>query len=245
MLSGNRGEWSEVYTLFKLLAEGKLYAGDANLNLLKDVYYPILSIIREESNRKNEYQIHNGNIKILINGNEEISIPKSRFLTEANKLFLTIKSNKSSFQIPELDVLLHSMGCSSLRAASTSKSDIFISLYDERLSHTVNLGFSIKSQLGSDSTLLNAGKSTNFIYEVSNVDDTILKINEIDTRSKIKDRISKLLELNAGLKFYSMENKVFMNNLTLIDSRLPEIISELLLMFLEVWHRKLKFLQII
>ena len=29
-LSGNKGEWSEVYTLFKLLAEKKLFIGDEN-----------------------------------------------------------------------------------------------------------------------------------------------------------------------------------------------------------------------
>ncbi|WP_157278370.1 HpaII family restriction endonuclease [Olivibacter sitiensis] len=29
-LSGNKGEWSELYTLFKLLADGKLFAGDAD-----------------------------------------------------------------------------------------------------------------------------------------------------------------------------------------------------------------------
>ena len=27
-LTGNKGEWSEIYTLLKLLGEGKVYAGD-------------------------------------------------------------------------------------------------------------------------------------------------------------------------------------------------------------------------
>ncbi|MBO7167836.1 MAG: HpaII family restriction endonuclease, partial [Bacteroidaceae bacterium] len=53
-LSGNKGEWSELYALFRLLGEGKVHAGDANLNKL-DLYYPILNIIREES-RKYEYK---------------------------------------------------------------------------------------------------------------------------------------------------------------------------------------------
>ena len=37
-LTGNKGEWSEIYTLFRLLGEGKVHAGDANLNKL-DLYY--------------------------------------------------------------------------------------------------------------------------------------------------------------------------------------------------------------
>lgn len=31
-ITGNKGEWSEIYTLLKLLGEGKVYAGDQNLN---------------------------------------------------------------------------------------------------------------------------------------------------------------------------------------------------------------------
>ncbi len=31
-LTGNKGEWGEIYTLLKLLGEGKVYAGDRDLN---------------------------------------------------------------------------------------------------------------------------------------------------------------------------------------------------------------------
>jgi hypothetical protein len=47
MLSGNKGEWAEVYTLVKLLADGKLYAADEELEKLEDVFYPVLKIIRD------------------------------------------------------------------------------------------------------------------------------------------------------------------------------------------------------
>ena len=46
-LSGNKGEWSELYVLLKLLSTGELYAADESLERIKDVYYPILKIIRE------------------------------------------------------------------------------------------------------------------------------------------------------------------------------------------------------
>ena len=45
-LAGNKGEWSEIYTLFRLLGEGKVHAGDANLNKL-DLYYPIIKLLLE------------------------------------------------------------------------------------------------------------------------------------------------------------------------------------------------------
>ena len=45
-LKGNKGEWSELYAFFKLLADGRLYCGDGLLNRYDDKYYPILKIFR-------------------------------------------------------------------------------------------------------------------------------------------------------------------------------------------------------
>lgn len=43
-LRGNRGEWSELYALLKLLADGRLYCGDASQNRQDDRFFPILKI---------------------------------------------------------------------------------------------------------------------------------------------------------------------------------------------------------
>ena len=47
-LTGNKGEWSEIYTLFKLLGDGIVYAGDEQFNRIEEVFYPIMSVIRRE-----------------------------------------------------------------------------------------------------------------------------------------------------------------------------------------------------
>lgn len=62
-ISGNKGEWSEIYTLFKLLGEGRVHAGDADMNMM-DLYYPIVNIIREESKRY-EYK-PNANCRFVV-----------------------------------------------------------------------------------------------------------------------------------------------------------------------------------
>jgi type II restriction enzyme len=62
---------------------------------------------------------------------------------------------------------MKSVNCGTLKAKSTSKSDIRIVIHDQRINQTAELGFSIKSQLGGDSTLLNAGKTTNFVYQIN------------------------------------------------------------------------------
>lgn len=87
---------------------------------------------------------------------------------------------------------------------------------------------------GPNSTLLNAAKTTNFIYKIENTvltEQQIQSINEIDTRSKIKDRIQKIQEFSGKLTFIKTENSIFGNNLTLIDSALPSILAEILYLF--------------
>ena len=40
-LSGNKGEWSEVYAFLKLLGEGKLYGADSDLKRKDDIFSDI------------------------------------------------------------------------------------------------------------------------------------------------------------------------------------------------------------
>lgn len=87
-----------------------------------------------------------------------------------------------------------------------------------------------------------AGKTTNFIYKIENTvlsDKKIQSINEIDTSSKIKDRIEKIKEFSGKLNFKYTESSIFCNNLTLIDSALPKILSEIVLLYYTSWHSKM------
>lgn len=110
-LTGNKGEWSEIYTLFRLLGEGKVYAGDANLNKL-DLYYPILNIIREESKRY-EYKPNTEQNVVIIDedGNEYTRISMDKFIEESDFLLAKIKAgNKSAFAISETESFMEDIG---------------------------------------------------------------------------------------------------------------------------------------
>lgn len=230
MITGNKGEWSEIYALFKLLGEGKLFSGDANLNRIEEIFYPIIKIIREETGGSFEYELDR-DIVIVTGGRETLRIPISIFSEQAAKLFTIIKESTGVFSSPEIEDFMNSINCNSIKAKSTSKTDIRIVIHDQLINKTVELGFSIKSQLGGDSTLLNAGNTTNFIYQILNFRPTIKEIeliNSIGTKSKIKDRINEILKRGGSLEYFTLENKVFKNNLILIDSWLPDILSELI-----------------
>jgi hypothetical protein len=234
MLAGNKGEWSEVYTLLKVIADKQLFAGDSNLNKIESLIFPIVKVLRDESNGTFEFS-YNKDLVIVRNNNEEIRISVNEFQKQAHFLLTKLKEKtNATFSIPEIEKFINSFNSHSLKAKSSVKSDIRIAIHDQRTGTNPELGFSIKSQLGGASTLLNAGRTTNFIYKINNLNLTekqIVQINNIDTRSKIKDRIDKIKELKGKLKFEKLESSVFGNNLILIDSALPTIISEILGLF--------------
>ena len=132
-LTGNKGEWSEIYTLFKLLGDGKVHAGDADMNKL-ELYYPILNIIREDSKRY-EYKPNTEQNIVVIDedGNEFTRISMDKFVEESTKLLSEIKAaKKSAFEIPEAEQFMGEIGCSKLKAPSTDKADIHIVIHDLR-----------------------------------------------------------------------------------------------------------------
>jgi len=234
MLTGNKGEWSEVYTLLKILSDKQLHTGDGNLNKIENLIFPVIKILRDESDGTHEFSYKN-DIVVIKNDLEEFRIPVAVFQQQAVNLLSKIKESQNrAFSIPEIESFIKSFNSKSLKASSSAKSDIRIIIHDQRTGATPELGFSIKSQLGSASTLLNAGKTTNFIYKI--VGDSIPKdienkINSINTRSKIKDRIENIYLESCKLEFHSLHNPTFENNLILIDSSLPKILSELLLKY--------------
>lgn len=102
---------------------------------------------------------------------------------------------------------------------------------EQRTKINSTMGFSIKSQLGGDSTLLNASGATNFSYRVEGCDfsdEEIEAINAIDTRRKIIDRIAAIRAKGADLVFHHVDNDTFRKNLAMLDGDLAATIAQLL-----------------
>ena len=72
---------------------------------------------------------------------------------------------------------------------------------------------------------------TNFIFEISgNKQLNINEINAIETTPKITNRISEIRAKGFKIKFIKIQSATLQLNLQLIDSDLPEILAELLLL---------------
>lgn len=229
MITGNKGEWSEIYTLFKLLGDGKVHAGDAEMNKLS-LYYPILNVIREESNKKEYMPDTERSIVVIAEDGTEIArLPMQRFRDESQALLgHIVKANDRAFSVESTEQFMSEIGCERLKAASLDKADIHIVIHDLRTNMTPNLGFSIKSQLGSASTLLNPGIPTNVRFKVlGNINSEMAEeINSIDSHI---ERVQYIYSLGLTLEYDNILHGTFKNNLLFIDSNLPQLVAKCLL----------------
>ena len=121
-ITGNKGEWGEIYTLLKLLGDGKVHAGDQNMNKIKDLFYPIIMILREENNNHLNYIREEQDVVIQTPEREELlRIPSSIFLEEAEELLKSITENNGAFSVPRIETFMQKIHCNTLKTKSTNK----------------------------------------------------------------------------------------------------------------------------
>lgn len=65
-LTGNKGEWSEIYVFLRLLVTGKLFAADADLNKISGTFYNILNILRNENGQQLEFHVDSNRGRVSV-----------------------------------------------------------------------------------------------------------------------------------------------------------------------------------
>jgi len=247
-LTGNKGEWSEVYTHLRLLADGVLFSGDEKYKKLSDLYFPILKILRMEKEyaEENVYSIDNVNRQILLQGNRnEITISQDRFDEMAKILLKKIKNSranggKEKLEFPDIEAFMDELDMHELKAKSTEKKDIRMIIHDMRTDRTPEMGFSIKSKLGGRSTLVNSNKNgTNFLYRITGgiSQEQVEILNAMsDTKEKRRQGFfqkwfEQIEEWGYKVEYAGMMNDVFFRNLRYIDTNFHKILAECLLVY--------------
>ncbi len=229
MLKGNKGEWSEIYTFVYLLASGKLYAADKDLNINPDIYFPVIKIIREEFIGKKYDYLTGPAIKIYLNGELVNEIGREKFNEIKDVLLEKIPLGHRAFEIEEVEDFFKSINCFKLKANSAKKQDITIKIHDINTGYSPICGFSIKSYIGSFPTLVNAGPNTNFVFNIKNCNDDVMNIvNNINTKTKINDRMKYLSDFELVPADYYVSDK-FKENLEFIDTVMPKFLSYMIL----------------
>lgn len=230
---GNKGEWSELYAFLRLLSQGRMYAANEHVERIDEVFYPILKIIREEMpGEVYDYRL-DGEVVVVENQSKRIlTIDRKKLGEEADKLLKEITAHNGSFEVKEIASFVNGIKVTKLKAPSSDTTDISMQIQDVYTNFVRDVGFSIKSEVGHAPTLLNAGQTTNFIYRVAGIShEQAEKINAIDTRNKIQDRMAKIREYGGTLKYVGMNHAGFKRNLIMVDSSMPEILGNMLLYY--------------
>ena len=230
--SGNKGEWSELYTFFKLLADGRLYSGDGKMNRYNEKWFPILEIFRDDSPNRNTYRVNAAKKSILAAGSKiQLELSQERFSEEATKLLHFIKGLETTTGTNEdVEVFMNEIDCGKISAKSSDKADIRIVIHNLPNGTKPELGYSIKSKLGSDSTLINSSKdNTNFIFNISEISpEDVKKFNSLELFSK---KFTLLDNVGAKIDFCGVAGSGMHHNLMMLDLGMEKIIANCLLLY--------------
>jgi len=222
----NKGEWAEFYAFIKLLADGRIYYGDEKLNRIEAKFFDVDKILKTKNEADQIFYIQGKDIKF-----ENSNISREKLKNSAKNIFQEIAKNSNTFSIKEAENLKHILNLKCFSEPASSKIDIRLSLIDKLTNTSSTYGFSIKSKLKAKSTLINSsGKSTGFRYKIEDFNlEKLELVNSIEGKSKVNQRVKKILEISAGMSFFGMTSEVYKNNLRTVDTSLDLIIGEMLL----------------
>ncbi|SFV71762.1 Type II restriction enzyme HpaII [hydrothermal vent metagenome] len=239
----NKGEWSELYTFLHLLINPHLEIVDEHLNLINSSTFQVIEIKLEDKTR---YKIQKDkNIsKIIASGLEKVYLVDN-IKDEKDILLdkiLKHKKAKGSFEIKEIQSLIDDfLDGHKLKGNSKVKGDLEAEILDRKRGSSFDLKYNIKSSLGSPATLLNASSHTNFIYEVSNIDDNIMRQNNaIKSRKKLLDRANFLENSGAKISFIKVQSDSFAYNLKMVDSNLDKLLADMLYLSYKMNEKDIK-----
>ncbi len=224
----NKGEWSEFYALLKILSERKIHEAGKKLEK-KDDFFSVLKVIKGEKAERKEYDITDENeIKLIQEQKDVIIIQSSDVKSVVSEVFKRIKlSSGNSFSVREADGILELLHYGKVKASNKEKADVQVVIHDAREIKNRQVGFSIKSRIGSPPTLFNSSQATNFIFDISNMNQEEMRLLNECAPKKLIQRLSE----NKEMTFYKVSNEVFNKNLRKIDTLMPLLLSEILLLY--------------
>lgn len=230
----NKGEWTELYSFLKLLNDKKIMLADKDLLPKADFF--TVNKVTTLNIEQNCYLSENDIVEVEDkNSGKKQKVNISDILNKdvLNHLVEEIKNHKgASFDIPEFQGISNALGVTLIKGGNANqKSDVVLDIEKDNEKY-LGQGFGIKSYLGNSPTLLNASGNTNFIYKVTGIPlEALDEINAINTRTKLKDRISAIYAKGGQLSFEKVEQTTMGYNLDLVDSIMPKLIAMMLMEF--------------
>lgn len=225
-------EWSELYTFFRLLADGKVFLGTPQTKINEEKCWPIAMIQREEHDGTRRYYIENDTVRIE---GEKVNtvLPREDFASVADLILNALKSSTEEVVTsPDgVEEFMKAASIFDLEAQTEDRTDLSIAFW-----HTEAplIGFNIRSRLSGMNPLLDGGRTANLKLEQTGVKFATPTVNKINASSKSPDEVAErmmLIErLGGGLKYVDVADRVFRCNLLMIDLHFPRVLAEMVRM---------------
>ena len=221
-------EWSELYTFFRLLADGYVYAGKVDGEKNETLRWPVAMVQREEHDGTRQYIIENQEIHICGEKIDKL-IPREDFETVAHLVLEAVKNSRDNeVTSPDgVEEFLDEVAIYDLEAKTDDRTDFYVAFY------TINtplVGFCVRSKLSPMFPLLDGGRSANFKFEQTGVKfatPTVNKINAFGEEDDVLGRMLMIERLGGNLKFNDAADKIFRSNLGMIDLHFPRVLGEM------------------
>ena len=218
-------EWCELYTFFRLLADGKVVLGTAEAKI-GETSWPIAMIQREEHDGTRRYYIEEESVRI--EGETGVkSMPREDFGIVADLILQAVKSSsENDVTSPEgVEEFLDEAGIFDLEAKTEDRTDFSVAFWHPEAP--------VRGlRLSAMNPLLDGGRAANLKLEQSGIKfatPTVNKINALpESPNEVSERMMLIERLGGVLKYSDVADRVFRSNLLMIDLHFPRVLTEMI-----------------
>lgn len=241
-------EVGELYTFFRLLADGKVSLGTPQAIRHETDSWNIAFVQRVEHNGIRRYYIEDKTIRLVDgvldrnnffnpSGDKETRVPREDFDDAATLLLALLKGGKTATEgtdilLPDaLEAFLNMLEIYNLEAQTEDRTDFHIAFHHVDAPLT---GFVIRNRLAPMNPLLDGGRAANLKLEQTGVKFAVPTVNKVnalpESPMEVAERMMLIERLGGILKYADVADRVFRSNLLMIDLHFPRMLTEMIRM---------------
>ena len=219
-------ELGELYTFFRLLADGKVFGGTPKAQKDDRKCWPIALIQREEHDGTRRYYIEEEDVRIVSGVVEK----DGTFIASAEKEVLSFP--RADFG-DAAEIILHLLRNEPGEEVEVSEGlEAFldaVSIYDLESNTEDRTDFSVA--FWSVDAPLDGGRTANLKLEQSGVKFAVPTVNKVnalpESPTEVAERMMMIERLGGVLKYSDVADRVFRCNLLMIDLHFPRMLAEM------------------
>ncbi|MBR4047757.1 MAG: HpaII family restriction endonuclease [Bacteroides sp.] len=245
--SATKRELGELYTFFRLLADGNVSLGTPSVEL-SDVTWPVAMIQRMEHDGARRYYIEEKQVRIVYgevdkhtgkfspkSDIKEVCFPREEFADASAFVWTLMKEGRPAsdgsdgIEVPdELEAFLDEVRIYDLEAKTEDRTDFSVAFWHPDAPLT---GFNVRCRLSPMNPLLDGGRTANLKFEQTGVKFAVPTVNKVnalpESPTEVTERMLLIERLGGVLKYADVADKVFRSNLLMIDLHFPRMLAEM------------------